>query len=242
MKRFWITADLHLGHSNIVKGISNWKDKAQCRDFETLNDHDDRIIQNINYNVAPDDVLYIVGDFCFGKKEQIFFYRRRIKCKNIHLIKGNHDKVDERISIPIPNYIHNWDMEKINTAFEKFKITRYVIYDNLHAFPVHYSGDGVFMMWVKNLFSSICESKMVNFYGAKNVYLHHFAHEVWDRSHYGTYHFHGHSHGRLPSRGNRLDVGIDGAFSEFGQYRPFEVKEALKIIENYKYVNNRNKK
>lgn len=45
--------------------------------------------------------------------------------------------------------------------------------------------------------------------GPENLTLCHYALEVWNKSHYGALHFHGHSHGNLPSRGRRIDVGVD---------------------------------
>lgn len=55
----------------------------------------------------------------------------------------------------------------------------------------------------------------------------HFPFEVWDRKHYGSYHFHGHSHGNLPPMHNRLDVGIDNVCKLLNQYRPLELWEAV---------------
>ena len=37
----------------------------------------------------------------------------------------------------------------------------------------------------------------------------HYAMRVWDRSHYGSFHLYGHSHGTLQPQGRSLDVGVD---------------------------------
>ena len=57
----------------------------------------------------------------------------------------------------------------------------------------------------------------------------HYPFETWDRSHYGSLHFHGHSHGNLPHIKNRLDVGVDNAYKLLGEYRPFTLNEAVKF-------------
>lgn len=63
----------------------------------------------------------------------------------------------------------------------------------------------------------------------------HYAFEVWDRKHYGSFHFHGHSHGELPRVHNRLDVGIDSAHKLVGEYRPLELEEACKLSASIDY-------
>ncbi len=55
----------------------------------------------------------------------------------------------------------------------------------------------------------------------------HYAFEIWDRKHYGSLHFHGHSHGMLQNVHNRLDVGIDNVYKMLGEYRPIEMQEAI---------------
>lgn len=104
----WFSSDFHLGHTNIVAGCSQWNSKEQCRDYKTVDHHDKVLLENINSVVNPNDHLYFLGDFSFGGKENIWPFRERINCKNIHFIGGNHDKHIRT------NVILNKDNEFIN--------------------------------------------------------------------------------------------------------------------------------
>lgn len=64
----------------------------QTRNFEKLEDMDDALVDNINSMVKEGDELWHLGDWSFGGHEQIAIFRRRLNCKNIHLIFGNHDQ------------------------------------------------------------------------------------------------------------------------------------------------------
>jgi calcineurin-like phosphoesterase family protein len=64
------------------------------------------------------------------------------------------------------------------------------------------------------------------------IVLCHYPFEVWDRRHYGSFHFHGHSHGNLARIANRLDVGVDNAYRLLGRYRPFELSEAIRFASD----------
>ncbi len=85
MPNLWITSDTHFGHQNIIKYCK--------RPFAGINDMDEAMIRNINEKVQPNDVLYHLGDWSFNRlsDRSPAYYRNRIKCKNIHLIMGNHD-------------------------------------------------------------------------------------------------------------------------------------------------------
>jgi calcineurin-like phosphoesterase family protein len=102
--RVWFTADLHLGHANIIKFCSrpflSPEEQAlarrDCRgDFplcdETVRRHDDALLDAINERVTEKDVLWILGDFCWGHLMEATEYRNRIRCRNVHLVWGNHD-------------------------------------------------------------------------------------------------------------------------------------------------------
>ena len=65
---------------------------ANCRDFNTLEDHNNRIVDSINSVVMPEDTLYCLGDFAFSGVQTYFDWRPKLNCQDIHLIAGNHEK------------------------------------------------------------------------------------------------------------------------------------------------------
>src|SRR3954464_7923724 len=87
----WFVSDTHFGHANLVKGCSNWEDLSECRNFDSLEEHNERLIENINKRVKEKDCLFHLGDWSFGGSENIYNFRKRLYCRNIHLILGNHD-------------------------------------------------------------------------------------------------------------------------------------------------------
>ena len=93
----WITSDTHYMHKNICRGVTNWRNSEgeipleAVRDFESLEEMNDAIVNNINRVVKEDDWLIHVGDWSFGGFEMIEKFRSLIKCKNIILVLGNHD-------------------------------------------------------------------------------------------------------------------------------------------------------
>lgn len=87
----WFTSDLHYNHRNIVKGISEWTDKSGCRNFQTLEEMNQTLVDNINDNVKENDILYCLGDWSFRGKNSIYEFRKQLNVKTIHLILGNHD-------------------------------------------------------------------------------------------------------------------------------------------------------
>jgi calcineurin-like phosphoesterase family protein len=96
-QNIWITSDTHYNHKNICRGVTNWRTQDgevpvdSTRPFETLEEMNRVLIDNINNNVGQDDILIHLGDWSFGGFESIEAFRDRIHCKNIHLILGNHD-------------------------------------------------------------------------------------------------------------------------------------------------------
>ena len=91
MTNIFFTSDTHYGHKNLVRGTSSWDDLSGCRDFDTLEEHNECIVETINKTVGKDDILWHLGDWSFGGKDNIEKFRSKIRCREIHLVYGNHD-------------------------------------------------------------------------------------------------------------------------------------------------------
>lgn len=132
MSDLFFTADLHLGHGNIIKycnrpflanqdreaKLSAGNQWGRCRwrlSEEAVRLMDRTIIDNINAIVGENDTLWILGDFALGLRNQYLekcrAYRNRIKCQNVNIVWGNHDRTEidflfsgcfDQTTIPIP--------------------------------------------------------------------------------------------------------------------------------------------
>lgn len=81
----YFTADLHLGHEAIIQ--------IAKRPFETVEEMDEALLGAINEHVAEGDELWILGDAtCRIPKEKAEELLRRIRCRRVHLVRGNHDR------------------------------------------------------------------------------------------------------------------------------------------------------
>jgi calcineurin-like phosphoesterase family protein len=84
----WFSSDFHFGHAAIVDPS---KTKKGFRYFESVEEMNKTLIETINKYVKEDDILYFLGDFCFGGHKNTPQHRSLIKCKTIHVCRGNHD-------------------------------------------------------------------------------------------------------------------------------------------------------
>ena len=90
IKQTWYTADLHLGHTNILRP------EFDGRPFKDINHHDESIIANLHEVIKPWDDVYYLGDIAFRKdKDELDILVGRLP-GNKYFIKGNHDHRDIR--------------------------------------------------------------------------------------------------------------------------------------------------
>jgi len=96
-QQLFFTSDTHYSHSNICSATTNWSvNDGYTRTFDSLQDMNQRLVDNINNMVGEDDILIHLGDWSFGGFDKIEEFRSQINCKNIHLTFGNHDHHIER--------------------------------------------------------------------------------------------------------------------------------------------------
>lgn len=79
----WITSDTHFGHENIIKYCK--------RPFLNWEDMNEKLIENWNARVKPEDVVIHCGDFFMGQLSVIDSVLPRLN-GTIIWVKGNHDQ------------------------------------------------------------------------------------------------------------------------------------------------------
>lgn len=95
-----------------------------------------------------------------------------------------------------------------------------------------------YVKWVKHYHQLTIQDKNAQ-RGKQMIVLMHYAMRVWNKSHWGTWHLYGHSHGSLPEDPEALsiDVGVDAVAKRYAingvlnpeDYRPISYEE-IKVI------------
>lgn len=207
---YWFTSDSHYWHKNIVKGVSSWNDKEGCRDFKDEREMSTHIVDQINKNVMPDDVLFHLGDWSFGGIQNVWNFRKRINCKNIYLCIGNHDHHIKKNKI-LPNCHTRYS----NPVIDDIKD------GEANMLPVY----------TQNLFADVQPLYEIQVHGQR-ITLCHYSMRTWYYHNKGSWMLFGHSHGSLQPKGKTIDIGIDNIYNLLGEYRPIKFQELQKIMSH----------
>lgn len=89
MRNIFVISDTHFSHANILNFTDEKGDKIRPH-FKDVQEMNEIIIHNWNKTVKQDDIIYHLGDFSFGGKDQIGKMARRLNGRK-RLIMGNHD-------------------------------------------------------------------------------------------------------------------------------------------------------
>jgi calcineurin-like phosphoesterase family protein len=93
MPELWISSDPHLGHGgrDDKSGILSFlrEDGTPLRDFETIQEHDEYLIERHNAVVRPQDKWYCLGDVVMNPRKLSIIARFN---GHKRLVLGNHDE------------------------------------------------------------------------------------------------------------------------------------------------------
>ena len=76
----WITSDAHFNHTKILTYCN--------RPFANVDEMNDTIVKNWNETIAKEDLVYFLGDLCFGDQD---VWLNKLNGR-IQWIRGNHDR------------------------------------------------------------------------------------------------------------------------------------------------------
>lgn len=205
----WFTSDTHFAHSNICYATSKWHDKeTTTRKFDSIQEMNRAMIENINKCVQQDDTLYFLGDWCMAGIENYYNFWKQLICKNIYFVPGNHDQQLKK-GKPIPKLYREYDGNITDVM------------------PTH---DHFRLLYPADLFTVLPELTTL-IVEKQKIVLSHYPIEQWEDMDQGTIHLHGHCHGKINScetnrKYKRMDVGLD-----WKEFRPYSLDEILKIME-----------
>jgi len=137
MSEIYFVSDTHFNHTNIIKYCN--------RPFSNVADMDEALIDNWNSRIKPNDIVYHLGDFMFGKDNSKFDHEiAEFIFKNLngikYLIKGNHE------SFTLRNYSSEfrgiYDYFKLKDNNDEFILFHYPIaeWDKCHRGSIHCFG------------------------------------------------------------------------------------------------------
>lgn len=220
MSKVWFSSDFHGYHAGICRGTSSWGDKQGTRDFDTLEEMNAHLIENINRCCKPEDVLYFGGDFTFGGIDKIWLFRKELQVKTIHYIIGNHcDKIVK--NKVLPNCRRDIDLYGTGLIFDEEPLYKEI------------NGESLDSVRARELFTSVQDVLTIKL-GKKTIFMSHYPHISWIWAKEGSIMVHGHEHGNINHLNEdcrRFDIGIDSAYKILGEYRPFSAEEVIEINE-----------
>lgn len=64
MSEVFFVSDTHFGH----RGIIEFSETKPFRPFASIEEHDEELVRRWNSVVGVKDIVWHLGDFCFGKR------------------------------------------------------------------------------------------------------------------------------------------------------------------------------
>lgn len=157
---------------------------------------DGELVKRWNLCVGLEDTIYHLGDFTLGNEQVAGQYFSQLNG-------------DIRVLANIWHHDRRW----------------LPILDEYRGSPWFHSASGIPVSILQPLvvleFPEYGDGKY-----SKALVLCHYPLATWDRSHFGSYHLHGHSHGKHQGSGLSLDVGVDS-----NQFSPVSIDDVVRRMQ-----------
>lgn len=139
---FYFISDLHFNHEKVLKY------EKDARPFNSLEEMNEKLIENWNSRVKEEDTVYMLGDIFMGTIDIVDAIMPRLKGKKI-LIRGNHDtnkRVEKMKPYLVPNGVHSLlciEVEKTPLVLCHYPIREWMWKDNgsIHLYGHVHSND-----------------------------------------------------------------------------------------------------
>ena len=92
MRKIFFTSDSHFGHANFLLFKDEGGERIR-KEFDNVTDMDEAMIERWNARVSREDIVYHLGDVCFGGIARFNEIASRLNGHK-RLVMGNHDRYD----------------------------------------------------------------------------------------------------------------------------------------------------
>ncbi len=208
----FFVSDLHWNH-NPKWPVPLWK----SRGYETLEAHNEHIIDQINKHIKPNDILFSGGDLTLNCSEDDFeSFIKRLNCQNIYCLWGNHPNPMAKI--------YKRELEKAWLDINDLSVSNEIFSARVEVYPFRYKN----IVFCGDYLELIIDKQIIVFFHYPLSIFNHQKSLAWCLC--------GHSHhgfkATLPSNlnGKILDIGWDG------YKKPLSFNEIKEIMDKKQYI------
>jgi calcineurin-like phosphoesterase family protein len=170
--------------------------------------------------------IWFTSDLHINHSNIIKYCKRPYRCvveMNEALIKNHNALVQPNDTIyNLGDFAMNGNYGYLSSQMSRFNGKKHYILGN-HDKPK------IFEDMVVNGVLESCNQTLGVSINGQYIWLSHYAHRVWNKSHHNSWHCYAHSHGGLPSYGLSYDVGVDN-----NGYCPISFDQLSKIMGGLK--------
>ena len=125
--KVWVTSDNHFGHENILR----YEDRKTKLGIETIQEHDQILVDNWNNAVGKNDLVLILGDFSFRKAPDTETLLKQLNGDKV-LIRGNHDIFLDDKTFDKSLFKAVYDYKEVKYKGQEIALMHYPIQDFKH--------------------------------------------------------------------------------------------------------------